>query len=57
MAGPSTVVLTRGSRIGKVMRSVVDILVIVSVVGGGLYIMNHPEKIDFFLNWLLRRNR
>jgi hypothetical protein len=45
-----------GSRVAKVIGSVIDILVIASIVGGGLYIMNHPEKIDFFLNWILGRN-
>jgi hypothetical protein len=33
-----------------------DALVIFVIVAAGIYVLEHPEKIDAFLNWVLRRN-
>jgi hypothetical protein len=33
-----------------------DALVILIIVAAGMYVLNHPEKIDAFLNWMLRRH-
>jgi hypothetical protein len=33
-----------------------DALVIFVIVTAGIYVLEHPEKIDAFLNWVLRRN-
>jgi hypothetical protein len=33
-----------------------DALVILVIVAAGMYILDHPEKVDAFLNWVLRRN-
>ena len=48
--------LTRRARFVKALGYAGDILVIAFIVGAGLYVMNHPEKIDLLLNWVLRRN-
>jgi hypothetical protein len=33
-----------------------DGLIILVIVAAGMYILDHPEKIDAFLSWVLRRN-
>jgi hypothetical protein len=33
-----------------------DASVILVIVAAGLYILSHPDDVDAFLNWLLRRN-
>ena len=33
-----------------------DALVIFAIVAAGMYVLDHPEKVDAFLDWVLRRN-
>jgi hypothetical protein len=33
-----------------------DALLIFVIVLAGMYVLDHPEKVDTFLNWLLRRH-
>lgn len=33
-----------------------DALVILIIVAAGMYVLNYPEKVDAFLNWMLRRH-
>jgi hypothetical protein len=46
----------RNTRLANALGHVRDILVIAFIVGADLYVLNHPEKIDAFLDWILRRN-
>jgi hypothetical protein len=43
-------------RLMRKSRDARDALVILVIVAAGMYIQHHPEKIDGFLNWVLRRN-
>jgi hypothetical protein len=33
-----------------------DALIIFIIVAAGMYVLDHPEKVDAFLNWVLRRH-
>jgi len=32
-----------------------DALIIVGIAVGGMYVLDHPETVDTFLNWVLGR--
>jgi hypothetical protein len=33
-----------------------DAAIILFIVVGGIYVLEHPEKFDAFLNWMIRRH-
>jgi hypothetical protein len=40
----------------RVIGYVRDAVVILAIVAGGMYVLSHPEKVEAFLNLMLRRH-
>jgi hypothetical protein len=40
----------------RIVGYVRDAAIILFIVAGGIYVLEHPEKFDAFLNWMIRRH-